>query len=180
MRSLAPLVASVTASGIRRIFELTVELDNVVSREVEEPDLPIAEQVLPAGAQRWIDDVTNYNPSIGMAALPAAIVEKLARGNGLPVDTEQLWVVVGATEALHQAMGLLWDADGEILVPDPGHTSLTMSARMFGAVPLAYSLRPEYGFAAGIEGLDRLVTGRSRVHIVKSTSNARDAVLEEQ
>ena len=69
MRPLATLVASVPASRIRRIFELTVELNNVISRGVEDPDLPIAEHILPAGVQQWIDDITNYTPKTGMPAL---------------------------------------------------------------------------------------------------------------
>ena len=69
MRPLTTLVASVPASRIRRIFELTVKLNNVISRGVEDPDLPIAEYILPAGVQQWIDDIRNYTPKTGMPAL---------------------------------------------------------------------------------------------------------------
>lgn len=184
MPSLAPHVASVPASGIRRVFELATELaaegEDVIALGVGEPDLPVAEHILAAGAQAWADDITSYTPNAGILPLRMAIVEKLARENDLRVDLEQVWVTVGATQALHQAMGLLLDAGDEILVPDPGYTTFGMSARMLQAVPVAYSLRPEHAFAPSIDELDRLVTAKTRVIIVNSPSNPLGAVLDER
>ncbi|HEV7956174.1 MAG TPA: aminotransferase class I/II-fold pyridoxal phosphate-dependent enzyme [Marisediminicola sp.] len=179
MPSLAPHIAAVPASGIRRIFELAVELDDVIALGVGEPDLPVAAHILAAGARAWTEDVTNYTANGGIPALRSALVEKLARENNLHVDLEQVWVTVGATQALHQAMGLLLDAGDEVLVPDPGYTTFTMSARMLGAVPVPYSLKPEHGFTPSIDELDRLVTGRTRLIVVNSPSNPLGAVLDE-
>ena len=179
MPSLAPHIPSVPASGIRRIFELQVELGDVISLSVGEPDVPVAAHILEAGAQAWIDDITGYTPNGGILPLREAIVEKLARENALRVEIEQVWVTAGATQALHQAMGLLLDAGDEILIPDPGYTTFTMSARMLNAEPVPYSLKPEHGFAPSIEELDRLVTDRTRALIVNSPSNPLGAVLDD-
>lgn len=179
MPSLAPHIPSVPGSGIRRIFELASQLDDVILLAIGEPDLPVAPHILAAGARAWTDDVTNYTPNGGIPALRSAIVEKLARENRLRVDVEQVWVTVGATQALHQAMGLLLDAGDELLVPDPGYTTFTMSARMLGAVPVPYPLRPETGFAPDLDELDRLVGERTRAIIVNTPSNPLGSVLDE-
>lgn len=179
MPSLAPHIASVPPSGIRRIYELAVEVDGVISLGVGEPGLPVAPHILAAGAAAWSDDVTNYTPNAGMLPLREAIVAKLSRENGLDVALEQVCVTVGATQALYQAMTLLLGAGDEILVPDPGYSTFTMGARMLDAVPVPYPLRAESGFAPNLDELERLVTARTRVLLVNSPSNPLGTVFDE-
>jgi aspartate aminotransferase len=90
---------------------------------------------------------------------------------------EQVWVTVGASQGLHQAMHLLLAAGDEVLVPDPGYTTFTMTARMLNATPLPYSLRPENDFLPTIDELERLVTERTKVIIVNSPSNPLGTVI---
>ena len=177
MPFLAPHIPLVPASGIRRIFNLALQLDGITSLAVGEPDVPVAPHIAAAAKQAWDDDETNYTDNGGIPALRAAIVEKLARENSIRVDVEQVWVTVGASQGLHQAMHLLLAAGDEVLVPDPGYTTLTMSARMIDATPVPYSLKPENGFLPTIEELERLVTDRTRVLIVNSPSNPLGTVI---
>jgi len=179
MPSIAPHITAVPESGIRRIYEIAVELDGVISLGVGEPDRPVAPHILAAGAKAWNEDSTRYTANGGIVPLREALVEKLARENDIVVDTEQVWVTVGATQALHQAMRILLAAGDEILIPDPGYTTFTMSARMLEVEPVPYSLRSDKGFAPDIEELDRLVTDRTRVIIVNSPSNPLGTVLDE-
>lgn len=180
MPSLAPHLAAVPPSGIRRIYELAVELDGVISLGVGEPDLPVAPHILAAGAAAWTDDVTDYTPNAGILPLREAIVQKLARENRLDVAIEQVWVTVGATQALYQAMTLLLGAGDEILVPDPGYTTFTMGARMLDAVPVPYPLRAGDDFTPDFDELERLVTDRTRLIIVNSPSNPLGTVYDER
>ncbi len=146
---------------------------------VGEPDVSVARHILEAGASATLEDRTNYTANGGIAPLRTAIVEKLARENHLRVDVEQVWVTVGATQALHQAMALVLSAGDEILVPDPGYTTFTMSARLLGAVPVPYPLTPAGGFAPQIDALERAVTARTRAIIVNSPSNPLGSMLDE-
>ena len=179
MPSLATHISSVPGSGIRRIFEIAVQLDDIVSLVVGEPDVPVAPHIGAAAKKAWDDDETNYTANGGIPPLRAAIVEKLARDNDLHVDVEQVWVTVGATQGIHQAMALLLAAGDEVLVPDPGYTTFTMNAHMLDAVPVPYSLRPDREFLPSIDELERLVTDRTRVLIVNSPSNPLGVVFGE-
>ena len=178
MPSLSPHIDQVPGSGIRRVFEIALELDDVIMLAVGEPDLPVAAHILAAGARATTDDFTNYTANGGIAPLRAAIVEKLARENDIHVPVEQVWVTVGATQALHQAMALMLAAGDEILVPDPGYTTFTMSARLLGGQPVPYSLTVDRGFAPDIDELDRLVTDRTRAIIVNTPSNPLGSILD--
>ncbi|MGX5680197.1 pyridoxal phosphate-dependent aminotransferase [Schumannella luteola] len=171
MPSLAQHILSVPGSGIRRIHEIAIRLDDVVMLAVGEPDVPVAPHIAAAAKAAWDADETNYTANGGIAPLREAIVAKLARDNGIHVDTERVWVTVGATQGLHQAMALTLGPGDEVLVPDPGYTTFTMNARMIEAVPVPYPLRADAGFMPDVAELERLVTDRTRVIIVNSPSN---------
>jgi aspartate aminotransferase len=179
MPSLAPHMTSVPASGIRRVFEMAMRLDDVTFLCVGEPDVPVARHIIDAARRAWADDRTGYTPNGGILPLREALVQKLARENDVHVDVEQVWVTVGATQALHQAMGLLLAAGDEILVPDPGYTTFTMNAHMMDARPVPYALSPSRGFQPDFDELENLVTGRTRALIVNSPSNPLGSVFSD-
>jgi aspartate/methionine/tyrosine aminotransferase len=164
-------MSSVPESGIRRLFEIALALDDVNVLAVGEPDQPVAPHIVDAATAAWRAGETRYTPNGGIPELRRAIVDKLARDNGMTVDVEQVWATIGATQALIQAMGLLLDAGDEILVPDPGYTTFSMNARMLQAVPVPYRLSPDDGFAPDLAELETLVTPRTRVLLVNSPSN---------
>lgn len=178
MPSLSPHIDQVPPSGIRRVFEIALELDDVIMLAIGEPDVPVAPHILAAGARATTDDFTNYTANGGIPPLRAAIVEKLARENDIHVPVEQVWVTVGATQALHQAMALMLGEGDQILVPDPGYTTFTMSAQLLGARPVTYTLSVDRGFAPDINELDRLVTDRTRAIIVNTPSNPLGSMLD--
>jgi len=179
MPSLAPHIPSVPGSGIRRIHEIAITMDDVVMLAVGEPDVAVAPHIRAAASEAWNADSTNYTANGGIPQLRAAIVDKLAAVNGIHVDTEQVWVTVGATQGLHQAMTLLLAAGDEVLVPDPGYTTFTMNARMLDAVPVTYSLEPQRWFLPDLDELESLVTDRTRAIIVNSPSNPLGVVYDE-
>jgi len=180
MPQLAPHIPSVPVSGIRRVFEIAAKLDDVTMLAIGEPDVPVARHIGDAARRAWSEDRTGYAPNGGIAPLREALVAKLARENDLHVDVEQVWVTVGATQALHQAMTLLLGTGDEVLVPDPGYTTFTMSARMLDAQPVPYSLTPERGFLPDDDELERLVTPRTRAMVVNSPSNPLGVVWPEE
>jgi aspartate/methionine/tyrosine aminotransferase len=171
MPLIAAHIPSVPGSGIRRIYEIAVGLDGIISLGVGEPDVPIAPHIAAAAKAAWDRDDTNYGPNGGILPLRRAIVDKLAAENGIAAEVEQVWVTVGGTQAVHLAMQLLLGAGDEVLVPDPGYTIFTMNARMLDARPVPYSLTSERDFRPSIDELETLVTPRTRMLIVNSPSN---------
>jgi len=186
MPSLAPRIETVPASGIRRVFEQAALLQAderdprpVTMLVVGEPDVPVAPHIGEAARRAWSEDRTDYAPNGGIPPLRAAIREKLRRENRIEVDTEQVWVTVGATQALFQAMSLVLSPGDEVLVPDPGYTTFTMNAHILGATPVPYRLEPEHGFEPDLEALEASITERTRVLVVNSPSNPLGSVFAE-
>ncbi|WP_298227767.1 aminotransferase class I/II-fold pyridoxal phosphate-dependent enzyme [Gryllotalpicola sp.] len=179
MPKLASHIDLVPASGIRRIHEAALGLNGVTMLAVGEPDVPVAPHIAAAAKAAWDADKTDYTPNGGILPFREAVVAKLAAVNGIAATTDQVWSTIGATQAISQALGLVLDVGDEVLVPNPGYTTFSMSTRMLQAVPSYYSLLPENGFLPDLAELDSLVTSRTRAIIVNSPSNPIGVVFPE-
>lgn len=179
MPQLSPHVATVPGSGIRRLFEIALTLEDVTFLAVGEPDLPVAPHIAAAAKAAWDAGDTHYTANGGIPPLRRAFAQRFAHDHGVALEPERVWATVGGTQALHQALGLMLDPGDEVLVPDPGYTTFSMSPRMLSAVPLPYSLREEAGFLPERDRLEALVTPRTRAIIVNSPSNPLGTVLDE-
>ncbi|MGP3536581.1 pyridoxal phosphate-dependent aminotransferase [Microbacterium sp. RD1] len=171
MPAIAPHIAAMPGSGVRRILEIALRRPGTLILAVGEPGEAVAPRIRSAGAQGWTDGATRYTPNGGIRALREAIVGKLARENGVDAAVEQVLVTVGGTQALHQAMSLVLAAGDDVLIPDPGYTTFAMNAAMLQARAVPYLLRPERAFTPDLDELERLVTPRTRAIIVNSPSN---------
>ena len=184
MPSLAPRIDTVPASGIRRVYEqaalLRADGEDVAMLVIGEPDVPVATHIGDAARRAWSEDRTDYTPNGGIAPLREAVREKLRRENRIEVDLDQVWVTVGATQALFQAMTLVLSLGDEVLVPDPGYTTFTMNAHILGATPVPYQLSPAHGFEPDLEALEASVTERTRAIVVNSPSNPLGSVFGEE
>ncbi|MDN4646683.1 pyridoxal phosphate-dependent aminotransferase [Curtobacterium sp. PsM8] len=180
MPSLAPRIDTVPPSGIRRVFEQAALLDDVTMLVIGEPDVPVAKHIGDAARRAWAEDRTDYGPNGGIPQLRHAIQDKLRRENRVEADLEQIWVTVGATQALFTAMTLVLSPGDEVLVPDPGYTTFTMNAHIIGADPVPYQLSPAHGFEPDLAALEARITDHTRAIIVNSPSNPLGTVFGEQ
>jgi aspartate aminotransferase len=198
MPSLAPRIDTVPASGIRRVFEQAALLNAeaasaaastsvststnapVTMLVIGEPDVPVAAHIGDAARRAWTEDRTDYTPNGGIAPLRDAIRDKLRRENRIDVDVEQIWMTIGATQALFQAMTLVLEPGDQVLVPDPGYTTFTMNAHIIGATPVRYQLSPAHGFEPDLDALEASVTEHTRAIVVNSPSNPLGSVFGEE
>ncbi|MFG6401542.1 pyridoxal phosphate-dependent aminotransferase [Microbacterium sp. P04] len=171
MPALPSHIAEMPGSGVRRILEVALQRPGTIVLAVGEPDLAVAPPVRLAAAEAWTRGDARYTPNGGIRPLREAIVRKLSRENGLEVDVEQVWVTVGGTQALHQAMTLALSAGDEVLVPDPGYTTFRMNAAMIQATAVGYVLRAENGFAPDSAALEAQIGPRTRAIVINSPSN---------
>lgn len=176
---LAPHVATVPASGIRRVTELAWGIPDAIILSVGEPDLATAEHILAAGQQALARDDTRYTPNGGIRPLREAVAAQLA-SQGVDVAPEQVWITAGGAQALHLALTLTIAAGDEVLVPDPGYPPFTMATRIVQGVAVPYTLRAENGFLPDPADVEACITDRTRVLLLNSPSNPLGTVLDEQ
>jgi aminotransferase len=89
---------------------------------------------------------------------------------------ENVLVTVGSQEAMFVAFLTLLDPGDELLYPDPGYPAYPEIARLVGAHPVAYPVRPERAFRLDPEDVTRRLTRKTRAVVLCSPSNPTGAV----
>lgn len=164
-------IVSMPRSGIRVVMDLAWELGDVLHLEVGEPDFPTPEPVIEAAVAAARGGFTRYTPNTGILALREALVEKLARVNGIVTTPSQIVVTPGAVASLACAFLAAVPAGADVLLPDPGWPNYSMQLHLMDARPVYYPLRPEHDFEPDTDELEALITPRTRAILINSPSN---------
>jgi len=163
-------------SGIRSIMALALELPDAIRLEIGDPDFATPAHIVDAAAEAARAGFTHYGPSAGLPTLRALIAGKVASRTGVACAPEQVVVTTGACGALHASLHALLDPGDEVLVPDPGWTTLVPMAVSAGVEPVPYRLDPARGFALDADAVAARIGPRTRAIVVNSPGNPTGAV----
>ncbi|MHA7145920.1 pyridoxal phosphate-dependent aminotransferase [Arthrobacter sp. TmT3-37] len=170
-------VVNVPVNQIREITQAAWATPDSIVLSIGEPAFPVARHVLEAAMAALDRDDTDYTPNAGIAPVRGAFAEHFSRRSGVEDDPSRVFVVAGAQQGLHLALSTLIGAGDEVLLPDPGYPTFTMTVGLLGGVPVPYPLVPHHGFQPRIEDLRRLVSARTRVLMLNSPSNPLGSVF---
>jgi aspartate aminotransferase len=173
-------IASMPRSGIRVVMDLAWELGDVLHLEVGEPNFPTPDPVVEAAVKAARDGFTKYVPNTGILPLREALVDKLARQNGITATPERIVVTVGGVAALACALIATVPTGSEVLLPDPGWPNYAMQLHIMDAQPVYYPLRPENAFEPDLDELEARITPRTRAILINSPSNPIGSVWSEK
>jgi aspartate/methionine/tyrosine aminotransferase len=160
---------------IRRIYDGAPP--GSINLGLGQPDLPTPSRIALAGIDGIAAGKTGYTSTAGDPALRAAIA---GRYPGFGSGAASVVVTIGSQEAVFASALTLVDAGDEILVPDPGYPAYPVVARLIGADPVAYPLRPERSFRLDPADVASRLTPRTRLVIVCSPSNPTGAMDREE
>ena len=175
-RTVSTRIDGIPRSGIRGVMELALQLPDVVRLEIGDPDFPTPAHIVEAAAQAGREGFTHYSPGAGLTSLRERIAEKAQTRNGLVCTPDQVVVTSGACGALFSTFLALLDPGDEVLVPDPGWTTLVPMALAAGAVPVPYPLDRARSFALDPAAIARRIGPRTRAVVVNSPGNPTGAV----
>jgi len=156
---------------IRRIFDAAPP--GSINLGLGQPDLPTPPRACLAGIEGIAAGKTAYTSTAGDPALRAAIAARYPWCASGPANVV---VTIGSQEAVFATVLTMVDPGDEVLVPDPGYPAYPVVARLVGATPVAYPLRPERAFRLDASDIERRLTPRTRLVIVCSPSNPTGAV----
>jgi aminotransferase len=168
---------AVPASLIRRMFDMTPRVPGAISLAVGEPGFATPPHIVEAACQALHDGFTKYSPNEGYLDLREAIAEKIERVNGYRVDpAAEVFVTVGAMEALLLTFMVGIDPGDEVLITDPSYTNFEGQITLAGGRPVFVPTDPERGYLPHAEAVEAAVTPRTRAILVNSPSNPTGAV----
>jgi aminotransferase len=168
---------AVPVSPIRRMFDLTPRVPGAVSLAVGEPGFPTPPHIVEAACQALRDGFTKYSPNPGYLDLREAIAEKLERVNGYRVDpATEVFVTVGAMQALALTFLVALDPGDEVLLTDPSYTNFEATITLAGGRSVFVATDPARGYLPHVEDVAAAITPRTRAILVNSPANPTGAV----
>ena len=174
----APHVAALPKSGIRKFFDIVAQSKDIVSLGVGEPDFDTPWHVSRAAVTCLENGGTHYTSNLGTPALRQAIARYLARRFGAAFDWEdEMLVTVGVSEAIDLAIRAIASPGDEILYHEPCFVSYAPTIRLAHAVPVAVETRVEDEFRLTVDALERRVTPKTRAILLNFPCNPTGATL---
>ena len=164
IRRLVPHADKAKARGIK-VYHLNIG----------QPDIETPAEMM-AGYHNFNTKVLSYGPSQGLPEYIAALVEYYRRV-GITVETRDVIVTTGGSEAIAFAFDAVADAGDEIIVPEPFYTNYSGFAATACLKLVPVTCRAENGFALPPKtDFERAITPRTRAVIYSSPGNPTGAV----
>lgn len=175
---IAPHVAQLPKSGIRRFFDIVAQAKDVISLGVGEPDFDTPWHISRAAVTCLENGGTHYTSNLGTPQLRQAICRYLARRFDAHYDWQtQVLATVGVSEAIDLAIRALCSPGDEVLYHEPCFVSYAATIRLAHAIPVAVETRAEDGFRLTVEALEKLVTPRTKALLLNFPCNPTGATL---
>ena len=175
---IAPHVAELPKSGIRKFFDIVAQAKDIVSLGVGEPDFDTPWHISRAAVTCLEDGGTHYTSNLGTPELRQAIARYLARRFDARFDwRKEILVTVGVSEAIDLAIRAICSPGDEVLYHEPCFVSYAPTVRLAHAVPVCVETRVEDEFRLTVEAMERKVTKRTKAILLNFPCNPTGATL---
>jgi aminotransferase len=176
---LSKRVRGMSASGIRRFFDLIGSLDGVISLGVGEPDFVTPWSIRDAAIRSLQQGHTHYTSNYGLPELRRALSDHLDRLYGLRYDPgSELLITSGVSEGLQLALSATLDPGDEVACPDPSYVAYRPCTELAGGAFVPVPTEMENEFKLRASDLQRRIGDRSKVLLLGYPSNPTGAVLD--
>lgn len=174
----APHVAELPKSGIRKFFDIVAQSKDIVSLGVGEPDFDTPWHISRAAVTCLENGGTHYTSNWGTPELRQAICRYLDRRFTAKFDWQtEVLVAVGVSEAIDLAIRAICSPGDEILYHEPCFVSYAPTIRLAHAVPVAVPTRVEDEFRLTVAALEEKVTPRTKALLLNFPCNPTGATL---
>ncbi len=178
-RIISQRVESLSASGIRRFFDLLSTMEDAISLGVGEPDFATPWHISEAAISGIEKGYTMYTSNRGMPELRQELARNLGVRYGLEYDPDsELLITVGVSEGLDLAMRAILDPRDEVISPEPTYVSYSSCAVLAGGVFVPVPTTAENGFKVNAADIEERITRRTKAILLGYPNNPTGAVME--
>lgn len=176
---LSDKVLTIKQSGIRKFFDLVVEMKDAISLGVGEPDFDTPWHIRDEGIFSMEQGRTFYTSNAGLKDLKVEICNYVNRTQGIEYNPDtDVMVTVGGSEAIDMGLRAIINPGDEVIIPQPSYVSYEPCAIMAGAKPVIVCLKSENDFRLTAEQLENIITDKTKVLILPFPNNPTGAILE--
>ena len=145
--SISKKVDELVPSGIRAFFDLVLNMKDVISLGVGEPDFVTPWHIREKAIFSMEQGFTSYTSNQGMLELRKEITHFLKQRYGMSYDAqEEILITVGVSEGLDLAMRAILNPGDKVLVPEPAYVSYKPVVELAGGKALTLKTSVENGF----------------------------------
>jgi len=178
---LNPEALNIKPSGIRKFFDITETMTNVISLGVGEPDFYTPWHIRSAGIASLDNGKTRYTANRGMEELRIEICKFLNRKYNLEYNAKtDVVVTVGGSEAIDLAVRSLVKAGDEVLIPEPSFVCYEPIVKLAGGVPIIIELKAENNFVLTKEQIAEKLTSKTKALILPYPGNPTGAIMNRE
>lgn len=180
-RYLAPHVASMPPSGIRKFFDLVATMKDVISLGVGEPDFVTPWTVRESGIFSLEQGQTMYTSNAGLFELRDELAHHLSITLGLfynPLD--EILITAGASEAVDLVMRAVLSPGDVVLVPNPSYVSYGPCATLSGATVHYIPTHAKEDFRLRVEDLTQAYTPKAKLLVLSYPNNPTGAIMSRE
>lgn len=164
IRKLKPLADTAEKRGIKIYFI-----------NIGQPDIPTPQPVWDAFCNPD-DKVLSYGPAQGFSELRQAIADYFCSYK-IPVESDNVIITIGGSEAIHFALSAVSDPGGEIIIPEPYYTNYNGYATFADVNIVPLTLRIEEGFRLpSPDEIESRITGKTKAILLCSPNNPTGTV----
>lgn len=172
----ADRVADINLSQVRKMFEQASP--TAINLALGEPDFNTPPHILEALKDALDNNYTHYSQNKGEPVLRESISKKLKNDNDIKVDSDDVIVTVGASEALYSAIQALINPNDDVLIQDPAFLSYKECITLAGANAVPVKTTYENEFQTKVEDIENACTENTKALIINSPCNPTGAVMQ--
>lgn len=172
-------IQEIKPSGIRRFFDIVVEMKDAISLGVGEPDFDTPWHIREEGIHSLERGRTFYTSNAGLKELKTEISAFIDRNYHVNYDPNgEVMVTIGGSEAIDIAMRVILNPGEEVLLPQPSYVSYEPCCRLAGGIPVPIELSEEDNFRLTAEKLREKITEKSKLLVLPFPNNPTGAIME--
>jgi aminotransferase len=178
MNSVSDRVKKIPKSGIRKFFELTIGMDDVISLGVGEPDFVTPWHIREACMYSLERGYTMYTSNYGLLELREEISDYITKNYGLTYSPDdEILVTAGVSEGFDLALRAIVNPGDEVIIPEPCYVSYRPCTMLAGGKPVTISTNVENDFKLMPEEVEKSVTKKTKAIILSYPNNPTGAVM---
>ncbi len=171
-------VRNIPPSGIRKFFDLVLEMEGVISLGVGEPDFVTPWHIREACIYSLEKGVTSYTSNYGLLELRELISRCIRKECNVDYDPKsEILVTTGVSEAADLAFRAVINPGDEVIIPEPCYVSYKPSVSLAGGKPVPVPTYQDNEFRVTADQIRKSITGRTKAMVLSYPNNPTGAVM---
>jgi aminotransferase len=172
------IVRNIPPSGIRKFFDLVLEMDGVISLGVGEPDFVTPWHIREACIYSLEKGFTSYTSNFGILELRELISRCNKKDYSVDYDPRtEVLITTGVSEAADLAFRAVLNPGDEVIIPEPCYVSYKPGVSLAGGRPVSISTYQENKFRVTADQIKKNITDKTKALVLSYPNNPTGAIM---